>query len=149
MLLAMGNRIPNELMTLLHRFYLFMAHTGAHNQMRALDGKMSPQLCVIKLRQLFPGPSGAGSVRSLGYCWKSCMAAGISTWMSTELLLLVNDHSTDGFIAHLGKQTKRCQAVNMWTRGRISARSTSRGAASKRGSSAQATFPWTVKKGNF
>lgn len=100
-----------------------MAHTGVHNQMRA-------QVSSALYHQAEPALPADGSSSLalvglaqwglLGIARKSCMAAVVSTWMTTEraavvcccsVLLSVNGHSTDVFIVYLGKQTKRCQGV--------------------------------------
>lgn len=116
----MGNRrIPSELMTFLHRcIFVHGTHRSSQSdESSGLFSFVSSSWASTPSRwQLLPSPRGAGSVRSLGYCQK--ILHGSSGQHMNDygvcccsVLLSVNDHSTDVFIVHLGKQTKRCQGV--------------------------------------
>lgn len=95
-----------------------------------------------------PSLRRAGSARSLGDWQKTLHGSSGEHRNDYSVLLLASDHSTDAHCT-FRKTNRKCQGVNMWTWGRITRPSTSRGAASKRGSSAQDTFAWAVKKGSF
>lgn len=93
---------------------LSITHTAVHNQMEGLAGNRPVQLWVIRLRQWSQLMAAPPQPEQGWIYWISSENPAWQQWSAHEwllgVLLCITNNSTDVFITHLRKQTKRSKA---------------------------------------